>query len=250
VATNGAGTAEFFSPQLFAHGRVLYRYPGSDACRFSPRLSYSLIEHIPTSPSAERPSVLWDPFCGTGMIVSIACLFFPKKFQTIIASDIAPEAVECAGKNLSLVSSVEAANKRLKYIRGLRGMHAKACRRWGEVAEYLEALMPLIEQTQRRAPTLRAFTASAFALRPGIEGDLHFVGDVPYGRTSHVGGGRQLTALLDRIAEAYPNATMRFVMPRDAGEAVLRETTTVATKAIPCRDGRLIVGGRPKGPNA
>ena len=249
ASVNAAGTAEFFSPQLFAHGRVLYRYPGSDACRFSQKLAYSLIEHIPTS-AAERPSVLWDPFCGTGMIVSIACLFFPGKFQTIVGSDIAPEAVECAAKNLSLVSSVESARKRLKFVRGLRGMHAKACRRWGEVAEYLESLMPLIEQTERFAPTLRTFTASAFALPPGIEGDIHFVGDVPYGRTSHMGGGRGVTGLLDCIAEAYPNATMRFVMPRDAGEAVLRETRSVAAKAIPCRNARLIVGGRPKEPNA
>lgn len=190
--------------------------------------------------------MLWDPFCGTGMIVSIACLFFPGKFQTIIASDIAPEAVECAAKNLSLVSSVEAAKKRIKFVRGLRGMHSKARRRWGEVADYLESLLPLIERSERLAPTLHTFIASAFALPPGIEGDIHFVGDVPYGRTSHMGGGRQVTSLLDCIAEAYPDATMRFVMPRDAGEAVLRETNAVTTKAISCRNGRLIVGGRPK----
>ena len=241
---NSAMTARFFSPEFFAHGRVLYRYAGSDAWRFSPKLSYSLVEHMPAGPTPGR-SVLWDPFCGTGLIVSIACLFFPGKFQTIVASDIAPEAVECAGKNLSLVSNVQSATKRLRFVRGLRGMNAKAPRRWGEVAEYLEALMPAIEQTERLGPMLRTFTASAFALPAGVEGDVQFVGDVPYGRSSHMWGGRRVRDLFDSIAQAYPNATMRFVMPRDAAEDALRETRTVRTKGIPCGKGRLVVLGTP-----
>jgi len=241
---DSAVTAQLFSPEFFAHGRVLYRYPASDAYRFSPKLAYNLVKHIPTG-GTDRPSVLWDPFCGTGLIVSIACLFFPQKFQTIVASDIAPEAVECAKKNLLLVSNVQSARKRLKLIRGLRGMNVGSCRRWGEVAEYLDALMPVIEQNERRAPALNTFTASAFALPPGIEGDIHFVGDLPYGRSSRMCGDRQVAALFDCIAEAYPNSTMRFVMTRDIAEDVLRETGTVATTTMRCRNGRLIVLGTP-----
>jgi len=115
----------FFCPEFFAHGRLLYRFPGSDACRFSPTLAYRLVRDLAVS-LPKQESVLWDPFCGTGLIVSIACLFFPQAFHTIVASDIAPEAVECCKKNLLLVSNAEAARKRLKHMHGLQKMNVKS----------------------------------------------------------------------------------------------------------------------------
>ena len=56
-----------FHPELFAHGRLLYRYAGSDAHRFSPRLAYRLLRDLDTG-APGSPSVLWDPFCGAGTI--------------------------------------------------------------------------------------------------------------------------------------------------------------------------------------
>jgi hypothetical protein len=237
-------SAELLNPEFFVHGRLLYRFPGSDACRFSPKLAYNLIEHIPVE-TAERSAVLWDPFCGTGLIISIACLFFGHKFRTFVASDIVPEAVECSRKNLMIVSSGRAAKRRLKHIRGLSKMNPKSERRWGEVAQYLEDLMPAVEQNERLAPSLHTFTASAFELPPGIEGNVHFVGDLPYGRTSNMYGDREIEDLIDCIAAVYPNSTMGFVMTRDIGMNILSKTRGAITERIPCRNGRLIVRVRP-----
>lgn len=118
VKTDNKVRDPFFRPEFFAHGRLLYRFPGSDACRFSPKLAYRLVRGISVG-LPEHPSVLWDPFCGAGLTVSIARLFFPQSFHTIVASDIAPEAVRCCEKNLLLISNAQAARKRLKHMHGL-----------------------------------------------------------------------------------------------------------------------------------
>ena len=231
---------QLFRPEFFSHGRLLYRFPGSDACRFSPKLAYRLVRDISEGLPGQA-SVLWDPFCGTGLIVSIACLFFPRAFHSIVASDVAPEAVRCCQNNLLLVSNSQAARKRLKHMRGLQKMNAKSHSRWGEVAEYLEALMPTIQQNERLAPAVNTFVASAFQLPLRIEGSVHFVGDLPYGRSSHMRGDGCIESLVDSIAASYPASTMTLIMPNDVAEDVVGQTRTATVETTPYRGGRTVV---------
>lgn len=238
--------ADLFAPEFFAHGRMLYGYPRSETCRFSPMLAYNLVRHTATE-GGEGRSVLWDPFCGIGLIPAIACMFFPGKFQAFVASDANPEAVACAGKNLSMVRCARAAGKRLKHIRGLQQRNAKSQRRWGEVGGYLNSLMPLIERNAGRAPLVDTYTASAFDLPRGIEGNIHFLGDLPHGKSSRMWGSDGAERLLDAVAGAYPNATMRFIMTRDMADRVLRGTETVSAVAIASKSGRAIVRAGPSG---
>lgn len=236
--------AKPFIPRLFAHGRLLYRFEGSDACRFSPILAYRMIERL-CEVAGECP-VLWDPFCGTGLIVGIARLFFPRSFQAILASDVSPLAVECARKNLVLVGNVEAARKRLKELRGLQKMNVKSHRRCGEVADYLESLMPLIEQNERLARPVHAFVASAFGLPAGTEGEVHFMGDLPYGKQSRMAGGGGLSELLEAIHLVYPHATMTFVTTPEAAGDLPSEGGSLALRLRPCRKGRLLIHATPR----
>lgn len=233
-----------FRPELFAHGRLLYRFPGSDSCRFSPKLAYSLVRHVSVD-LPEQPSVLWDPFCGAGLIVSIACLFFPTAFSTIVASDTAPEAVGCCEKNLLLLSNSQAAAKRLKQMRGLQNRNARSHSRWGEVAAHLDELMPTIQQNERLAPPVSTFVASAFQLPPQIRGNVHFVGDLPYGKTSHMDGDCRIESLVDTIAVAYPTSTMTFVMTRDIAQDIVRETKRAIVETRPCKNGRTVIHAKP-----
>ena len=235
----------FFCPAFFAHGRLLYRFPGSDACRFSPKLAYRLVRDLSIG-LPKQTSVLWDPFCGAGLIVSIACLFFPQAFYKIIASDIVPEAVGCCNKNLLLVSNAQAARKRLKHMHGLQKMNVKSHSRWGEVAAYLDALMPSIQQNERASPAVKTFVASVFQLPSCIEGSIHFVGDLPYGISSHMDGAGRLENLVDSIAASYPTSTMTFIMTHDMAEEVIRETKRAIVETRPCRNGRTIVHVKPR----
>ena len=179
-------------------------------------------------------------------MVTIACLFFADRFQVFVASDIAPEAVECTKKNLRLVSSAGGARQRLEHVRGMQNMNERAGSSWGEVAPYLEKLLPVIEQNERLAPVLRTFTASAFQLPLGIDGSIHFVGDLPYGRTSYLCGNRSVKALFDCIIAAYPKSTMTFVMTHGMAEGVLGGTENLTIDSIPCKNGRLIVRATPR----
>src|SRR3954463_5096210 len=90
--------AHLFDHHLFAHGRLFYRYRGSEACRFSPSAAYRLLAHL--ARQADGPGTLWDPFCGTGFIVSVGACFFAHAFPTIVASDANLESVDCAARNL------------------------------------------------------------------------------------------------------------------------------------------------------
>jgi 23S rRNA G2445 N2-methylase RlmL len=235
---NHRARSQLFDPELFAHGRLLYRYPGSDASRFSPRLAYRLLGDI--APAANN-CVLWDPFCGSGLIVTIARAFFADRFHTIIASDIEPEAVDCCRRNLRIVSDPRAAARRLTQAQGLQRRNAKSLQRWGGVAAYLEALMPRIENEAGAPPSLQAFVASAFDLPRQAEGTVHFIGDLPYGRSSRLRGHGDIPALLDAIATTYPGASMSFVMTEDAARDVLRNSKHIKAEQRSCRNRRAIV---------
>lgn len=183
-----------FDPEFFAHGRLLWRFDGSDAVRFSPRLAWGMIADA--AECSGGTGRLWDPFAGAGLVPALARLFFPSEFASIAASDASPEAVETTAKNLALVSDTEAAKKRLAQVTGLRGQNPKSDRRWGEVAAYLSSLMPRIEAVSNKALPMRVECALAHEhvqLLTAPEStadasDLFVVGDAPYGKGSQLVG--------------------------------------------------------------
>jgi hypothetical protein len=130
-------------------------------------------------------------------------------------------------------------------MRGLQKINAKSYRRWGEVAEYLDALLPVIQQNEQLAPAVNTFVASAFRLPPCVEGHVHFVGDVPYGRSSHMLGESGVGSLVDSIAASHPTATMTFITTRDMAEDIISETTRATIETKPCGNGRAVVYATP-----
>ena len=223
---------------IFCHGRLLYRFPGSDACRFSPRAAWNILENVEIEEGVEN--FLWDPFCGSGIIPSVAVFFFSSKFQRIVASDINPEAVDCVSKNFELLTNIEVAEKRLKQMRGLMKRNVKSQKRWAEVVAFLEGLLPVIERG--KFSNTEAFCSSAFDLSSHCSSKIHFVSDLPYGKTSHLLGGKGLQDLLTCLQERFPNSTSTFVMPEGAVSEQLNYC-----EIIPYHGGRVIVKFRKRG---
>lgn len=231
---------DLFDPVFFAHGRVLYRYPGSDACRFSPGKAYHMIDLVARVVRGES-CVLWDPFCGTGLIPTVAAMFFSRAFTAIVASDVDVEAVQCAAKNLALTRRPEAAARRLRIIGGLRGRNRKSEMRWGAVQVYLDRLTPLIRQNAAEPVLVHTLTASAFALPHIANTRVAFVGDIPYGRGCRLTGHGTAGDVIAGMLSAYPNATIRLVVTSDQAALAPNTVLAKAVERIPFKGGRVLL---------
>lgn len=200
-------------PDLFSHGRLLRRFPGSDASRFSARTALQLLQHIEVGTG---PQVLWDPFCGSGMIPCVALLAMGldrgvPRFAAVFASDINPAAARCARGNMHLFEAHDAFERRLDEVRGAGYGNPKRARRWGRVVRYMESLLPFLPAAP---PPCHALAASVFSL-PTLgmtlpDAQVHFVGDAPYGAMSSLHGG-SLSAALDCLQRAFPGASITLV---------------------------------------
>src|SRR5919198_6265316 len=87
----------------YASGRILYGRPGFTA--FPVRLASELFQRCADRLAQEGkppPYSLFDPCCGGGYLVTVAGLLHGDRLAGILASDIDPEAVDLAGRNLSL----------------------------------------------------------------------------------------------------------------------------------------------------
>ena len=160
-----------FNPTFFAHGRLLHRFDGSDACRFSPKRAWKILDNLEV-----ENAVLWDPFCGTGLIPSLAALFFRHKFSHIVVSDVLKQAMQCAYKNLCMLTQIACFEDRINWIRGRQGCNVKSLKRWKEVEVYAELIRDLIER--KPVPKLTYYHSSVFEL-PKVsfqEKQLVFIG--------------------------------------------------------------------------
>jgi hypothetical protein len=231
---------EALDPGIFAHGRLFRRYPGSDAHRFSSRLALGILQHVRTDPDG-GPHVLWDLFCGTGLIPCVALFAYPDKFDTVIASDIDPEAVRCARFNMGILSEPETFERRLREVHGRRGANPKEDRRWGEVEHYMERIRPVVDAQRERLPAVRAFRAGALDLPRDVSGRVHFVADLPYGNTSSLRGGG-LQQVMPAVRRAYPESTVSFVVDGESVGDLLRRCPA-GLRCRPLKGGRVIVRG-------
>ena len=223
-------------PDIFSHGRLLRRFPGSDACRFSARVALNLLERVDDHPRGSRPRILWDPFCGAGMIPCVALAAFPGKFDVVVASDINGEAVACALENLNIVCDSAAFAARRAQIHKSRGMNQGMDRRGAIIESYMAELEPIL-MTNPAAVTIGALRGDAFRL-PAVSGDVHFVADLPHGNQSQLLGG-PLSELLPSLRSAFPDATATFVTTRDAVEQLCHSTPGVQLRDL--AHGRVVV---------
>ena len=89
----------------FASGRVFYAFPGQPA--FPVRLTSEIFQRSYAHWRAlggDGPCVVYDPTCGGAYwLVALAYLHWDR-IEKIIASDIDPDSIEQAERNLSLLT--------------------------------------------------------------------------------------------------------------------------------------------------
>jgi hypothetical protein len=205
--------AHLFDHQLFAHGRLFHRFHGSEACRFSPSAAFRLLAHL--ARHADGPSTLWDPFCGTGFILTVGAYFFPHAFPAIVASDIMPEATACAARNLALFRDIQARTARRTEMELLMRPNPASRARWSEVAAYFDRLGAALPVEPLYSA--EAFTASAADAHRSDE-RLTIVGDLPYGRASRLAGHGSYIAVLRPLLERHPQARVLLIAPATSAE--------------------------------
>lgn len=221
-----------FDPQRFAHGRLLWRHPGSEGARFSPRLAWRMVEEAAGQAAPE--AVLWDPFCGTGLIPALAALFFHEAFDTVRASDTSEQAVATCTRNLALVTDPVEAARRRQHVVGFSRRNAKSARRWGEIVDYIDALAPLIARAGSATLRLDVQRARPEQLLEGSR-PLCIVGDAPYGRATHL-DGPPIEAVIARLVHTDRVVWIDLAMTREGAREVVQAVPSVRVEAA--RGGR------------
>lgn len=172
----------------YSSGRVLYSQPGAPA--FPVRLASEIFQralHIlgADRPGQERRLALFDPVCGGAYHLTTLGFLHGEWIDSITASDIDPETLSLAQRNIDLLSPNGIEHRITEILR----MHSE----YGKPS-HLDALrsanilLHRLKQSNRTI-TARTFVASAFdssALSHALSGlpiDLVF-SDVPYGQLS------------------------------------------------------------------
>ncbi len=223
-----------FDPECFCHGRALWRFPGSDGARFSPRLAWSMVADAVLA--AEGPMGIWDPFCGTAVIGSLARLFFAEQFMHIVASDINPDAVACASQNLDLVSSVDGLVRRRTVVQGHRKRNPKSERRWGAIESYLTSLEPLVERARAEAVQVSCVQGAPTDVVLPEGCSWVAVADTPYGRSSAIEGEGGIDAIILSMVADRPSLGLDLVMPMAVAESLAPRIEAASIR--PVKGGR------------
>jgi 23S rRNA (guanine2535-N1)-methyltransferase len=169
----------------FASGQVLHSLPGRPA--FPARLASEIYQRsvalLPAS--AGPPYVLYDPCCGGAQFLTTLAYLHGETIAALIGSDIDPDAVRLAARNLALVT-LPGLDMRSTALAALAAQYGKPAHREA-LAHTVELRERLVELTQQRTITAGVFQADALnttSVHAGLAGatvDL-VITDVPYGQ--------------------------------------------------------------------
>lgn len=106
-----------------ASGRVLRSSPGYPA--FPVRLGLELLHRARAQLPAGAPApTLWDPCCGTAQLVTALAMRARRHLAGVVASDIDPDALELARRNLRLLT-LDGLDERRRELSALADTHGK-----------------------------------------------------------------------------------------------------------------------------
>jgi type I restriction-modification system DNA methylase subunit len=129
----------------FASGRVLYNAHGTTA--FPVRLASELIQRcfdLLQKKGNHGPYSIYDPCCGGAFLLTVIALLHGRHIGKIFASDVKPEMMEIAVKNLSLLTAT-GIRKREEQIKELLALYQKPSH--SDALESVEKLSKLIKQS-------------------------------------------------------------------------------------------------------
>jgi hypothetical protein len=173
----------------FASGRVFYSIPGIPA--FPIRLMSEIFQYCLEVIERERgpkPVTIYDPCCGSAYHLATLAYLHGPRIGRIIGSDVDPEVLKIAGKNLGLLTPA-GLDQRIEEIETALRRYGKDSHRSALTsALLLREMQP--EQLARHGVETLLFCADILTPDPAglaqqltVPVDLIFA-DVPYGRSS------------------------------------------------------------------
>ncbi len=172
-----------------ASGGVLYSAAGRPA--FPVRLASEMFQRCQALRAANGQagaSVLYDPCCGAGYLLTVLGFRHRPALRALIGSDVDTAAVALAGQNLALLSGA-GLDRRTSEIAAMGAQFGKDSHREA-LASAQRLRAQLVSDTGAPPLTTAVFQADALdgqALRAGLQGTLVdiVIADVPYGQHAH-----------------------------------------------------------------
>ncbi|CAM3812859.1 hypothetical protein GCM10009799_00500 [Nocardiopsis rhodophaea] len=199
-----------------ATGHVLRSAPGHPG--FPVRLADELFQRAASHLGA-GPQGLWDPCCGSGYLATVLGLLHRDRLTHILATDVDPDALGIAARNLALVTACGLAERERELRDGAREFGKPAFLERAEAARRLAArLAALGGDLPHAVRPGDAFAPDPPAL-PDHPVDL-VVTDVPYGDLTHwsgaapASGTEPLPELLRSLASVLPDHAVLAVTAR------------------------------------
>lgn len=160
-------------------GGVLFSAPGFPA--FPVRLASEMFQRAMTS-VPDGPTIVWDPCCGSGYLLTVLALLHRDQIAGIIGSDVDEAALELARQNLDLLGdsalalrSAELRERALAFDKPSYAWAADAARR---LADQLTARGGPLPHTVARAD---AFDPDQLETALNGQRPQMVITDVPYG---------------------------------------------------------------------
>ncbi|MEV0617397.1 rRNA methyltransferase [Nonomuraea sp. NPDC050404] len=208
-----------------ASGSVLHSAPGFPA--FPVRLVSEIFQRALALRGGDRPAVVWDPCCGSGYLLTVLALLHRREIASVLASDLDPEAISLAERNLGLLSrtglTARAAELDERAARFDRPSHASAAHAARRIAAELDASGGDVPYAVRQADVF-----DPDRLRRALDGlapDI-VITDVPYGEQTHWQGSGATTGIAGMLS------ALTAVLPRGSVIAV-----TVRGRKVPVEGG-------------
>jgi SAM-dependent methyltransferase len=190
----------------FAGGRVIYGGPGSSA--FPVRLASELFQRCGSrlaQSGVPPPYTLYDPCCGEGYLLTVVGFLHGAQIARIIASDVDPEMVERARRNLSLLTPA-GLDRRLQEIRRLIDAYDKPSHHGAlESGDRLRSRLSAAHEVMEFE--CFDFDIAAGARLPHGVNDVDIVlCDLPYGRSSVWQGAADPASAAEKLLAAVSPA--------------------------------------------
>ncbi len=164
-----------YSPKMnyedYASGRVLYGIKGIP--NFPVRLQAEIFSRAKNYLQKKSDLTVYDPCCGGGYSLTVLGFLFHDEISSIWGSDINPEMIACARKNVSLLST-DGLQKRSDEIKILYDLYHKQSH-----FDALESCRRL-EQILKKDIKTEIFLSDCTKALPRLNPDI-IMTDIPYG---------------------------------------------------------------------
>lgn len=187
----------------FASGRVLYH--AKNIPNFPVRLQAEIFCRAKQYLHQKTGLVVYDPCCGGGGSLATLGFLFNEEIDSLIGSDIDPEMVSCAEKNLSLLSKEGLAGRKKELEQFYREYQKESHLGAIDSAVRLEKLLVHAIET-------KVLTADCTKPLPNIKPDI-VITDVPYGNLAEWNDteSSSMEAMLERLYEIAGEHTVLAV---------------------------------------